>query len=331
MSAAPRPQTDDIGSPPGDAEGWALLDALRRRLDDQASLTRKTQGQVQQLADSIAALVEVQRKRARWLNLNSFVAYLVFTLLCGGASYFLYESRARELVASRDRVIAERDSAVRRADEATAAASARDAADAKAWETYQLLEGGKRDAAAKKLSELQAAPLSKLDRELLAHRAKQAEGLQVEAAIKGAMASFKSGRHAEAVAPLAQALALDPTGPRAPEVHYLLGVAHAKANALDQAIVHLQAAVSGNVAEDDARYQLASVLDRAGQWGKARAEYDRFATAHPQLGLAVFAMRRSAALARLPAVAPVMPAAPEKPAAPPAPPQPAEGAAAPAE
>jgi len=40
------------------------------------------------------------------------------------------------------------------------------------------------------------------------------------------------------------------------------------------------------------------VLDRSGAFALARAEYDRFATAHPQSALAVFAMRRSATLAR---------------------------------
>ena len=104
MTAAPRPQTDE--SPDSEAaEGWALLDGLRRRLDEQANQNRKTQNEVRQLAESIAAMVTQQRKRSRWLNVNSFAAYLIFTLLCGGAFYFLYQGRARELVADRNRVI----------------------------------------------------------------------------------------------------------------------------------------------------------------------------------------------------------------------------------
>ncbi len=91
MSAAPRPQTADEQAEPAassaDAEGWALLEGLRRRLDEQANQHRKTQTEVRQLTDSIAALVDHQRKRSRWLNVNSFVAYVIFTLLCGGAFY----------------------------------------------------------------------------------------------------------------------------------------------------------------------------------------------------------------------------------------------------
>src|SRR6266576_170288 len=109
MSAAPAPKPDGSPQDPAEAEGGALLDGLRRRMDDHASEARKTQAQVGQLAESIAALVEVQRKRVRWLNINSFAAYLIFTVLCGGAFYFLYQSRARELVRHADEEVRRAD------------------------------------------------------------------------------------------------------------------------------------------------------------------------------------------------------------------------------
>jgi tetratricopeptide (TPR) repeat protein len=285
-------------------EGWALLDGLRRRLDEQGAQARKTAGQVQQLADSIGALVAAQRRRTRWLNLNSFVAYLVFTLLCGVAFYFLYRSRAGELVATRDRATTERDQAVRRADDASAKLAARDAADAKAIEAWQLLDAGKREAASKKLAELANAPLSKLDRDVLATRAKQAELVQVDAALKSASAASRAGRFGEAATTLENALTLQGAGPRLGDVHYALALALLKQNSVDKAVPHLQAAVDAEVADEDARFQLAGALDRQGQWAKARVEYDRFATAHPQSTWSVPALRRSAQLAHMPAVAP---------------------------
>jgi tetratricopeptide (TPR) repeat protein len=280
VSAVPRPQTEDpapeTAAPAPADDGWALLDGLRRRLDDQAAQTRKTQAQVGQLAESIAALVEAGRRRSRWLNINSFVAYLIFTVLLGGAFYFVFQSRARELVASRDRAVSERDRAV----------SERDAAIKRADEAAAKL------AAAQKPADPPAPDVVKIARD-----------------------AAKAGRYAEIVAPLEAALAKDP-GPRAPEMHYLLGVAYAKANALDKAIPHLDAAVAGNVADEDAHYQLASALDRAGRWAKARAEYDKFATAHPQSAQAPFATRRSATLARMPAQGPwVQPAGKAMPGA----------------
>ncbi len=315
MSTAPRPQTDDAepDEGPGDADGWALLDALRRKLDDQGTQTRKTSAQVQQLADSIGALVDQQRKRAKWLNVNSFVAYLMFTLLCCGAFYFVYQSRVHEVVSARDRAAADRDLAVRRADEASAKLAARDVADGKAWDAWQLLETGKRDEATKRINDLKAAPLSRFDHEVLATRAKQAEMMQVEAAFKSASTAAKAGKFAEVVTTLEAALNLAGAAPRAGEIHYQIGMAQLRANEVDKAVVHLEAAAGSDAADEDARYQLASALDRAGQWGRAHNEYDKFATAHPQNPSAVFAMRRSATLARMPPLAPWV--APAKPAA----------------
>src|SRR3569623_820303 len=228
----------------------------------------------------------------------------MFTLLCAGAFYFVYQSRVHEVVAARDRAATDRDTAVRRADEANAKLAARDAADAKAWDTWQALEAGKKDDALKKLADLKAAPLSRFEHEVLAARAKQAEMMQVDAAMKAANTAFKAGRYGEGVVTLESALNLQGAAPRVPEMHYLIGLAHMRANEIDKAVPQLETAVGGDVGEEDARFQLASALDRVGQWGKARAEDDRFATANPQNPSAVLAMQRSATLARMPAQAP---------------------------
>jgi tetratricopeptide (TPR) repeat protein len=307
VGAAPLQKSDEPADPGSDADGWALLESLRRRLDEQVTQGRKTQAQVGQLAESIAALVAEQRRRSLWLNVNSFVAYLVFTLLCAAGCFLLYRSRAHELTAARDQVVAERDAAVRRADDALTRSVARESADAKAWDVYELLEAGQRTDAVAKLAALRDQPLSKLDRAVLAARVHDTQVLEVEAALRSAAAAVKAGRLGDVVKPLEAALATEPPGGRAALMHYYLGIAYAKTE-LDKAVAHLQAAVAGEVDQDDARFQLASALDRSGVFGAARAEYDRFATAHPQSQLAVFAMRRSATLARA-AVAPIMPPA----------------------
>ena len=312
MSAIPLPQPE-LEPPPADtrartgtddADGWALLEALRRRLDDQAAQGRKTQVQVGQLADSIGALVAEQRRRSKWLNLNSFVAYVIFTVVVGAGFYALYRSRASELVDARDTARHERDLAAQRADEATAKVTARERADAIAWEAFQLLEAGKRTDAAAKLASLGTQPLSRTERAVLAARAHETQVMEVDAALKAAAASFKAGRYGDVIAPLEAALVGEPSGARSGAIHYFLGVAYAKANDLAKATSHLQIAVTADTEHDDVRFQFASALDRSGQYAKARAEYDQFATAYPQLGLAVYAMRRSATLARMPAVAP---------------------------
>jgi len=311
MSAVPLPTPDPEPAPEpaaSDADGWALLEALRRRLDDQSAQGRKTQLQVTQLAESIGALVEVQRRRERSLNLNSFIAYLIFTVLVGAGFYGLYRSRATELVEGRDRADRERARAVERAEAAAAKATAREEADARAWEVYQLLESGKRAEAVGKLTALAELPLSRTERAVLAARAHETQVMEVDAALKAAATAFKAGRFGDVIAPLEAALVSEPAGARSSSMHYYLGVAYAKANDLVKAVNHLQFAIVADGEHDDARFQLASALDRSGQYARARGEYDRFATAHPQSSLAVFAMRRSGTLARLPAVAPPPPA-----------------------
>lgn len=243
-----------------DAEGWALLEGLRRRLDDLSTQTRKTGAQVTQLADSIAAMVEAQRNRSRWLNINSFVAYVMFTMLCGGAFFFLYQSRTRELVAARDRAAADRDSAVERANAAAAALAARAAAEEKTT------------------------------------RVAQPDAAYWDPVVKAANASYQAGRYKEVVVALDHALSQN-TAPTA-EVHYLMGLAALKSAQIDAAVRHLRAATSSEAAQDDARFHLAAALERAGQSASARMEYDRFVAEHPESPSAAVAQRRSAALAR---------------------------------
>jgi tetratricopeptide (TPR) repeat protein len=283
------------------AEGWALLDGLRRRMDEQVAQTRTIAAQVGTLAESLAALVHAERRRTRWLNINSFVAYVLFTLLCAGGFYWLYQTRARELVNEADRAGRERDAAARRADDATARTTARDAIDAKLLETYRLLESGRRADAQKRIAELAAAPLSAFDRAVLDDRARAADAALVDNAIKSAQAAFKAGRAAEAVAPLEAALAIAGGGSRAGELHYLLGVAKAKLGELEPAARELRAALAADVGEEDTRFRLAEVLERANQNSAARVEYEKFANAHPQSPYAMYAARRAAMLARLPA------------------------------
>lgn len=322
------PKPAEPVEPSSDADGWALLEAMRRRLDEQVTQSRKTQVQVTQLADSIAALVAQQRRRALWLNVNSFVAYVMFTILCGAGCFLLYRSRASELTVARDQAIGERDAAVRRSDEATVRAVAREAAGTKAWEVYELLEAGKRGEAVAKLDALRDQPLTKTERAVLAARVHETQVMEVDAALKAAAAALKAGRPADVIRPLEAALTAEPPGARAALIHYYLGIAYAKTE-LAKAIAHLQAALAGDVEQDDARFQLASVLDRSGAYAQARTEYDRFATAHPQSPLAMFAMRRSATLTRVPAALPAV-APPVPPPAPPVAPPPTGAPAAPA-
>ena len=302
MSAAPRAVEllpEPIEEPAGsDADGFALLEAIRRRVDDQATLGRKTQQQVVQLAESIGALVEVQRRRTRSLNLNSFVAYLIFTVLCGAGAFLLYRARSSELVVARVQAERARDAAVREADAARTAATARAGADAAAWSVWELLEAGHRPEAAAKLDSLAAVPLSRTERAVLAAKAHETQVADVDATVKAAAAALKQGKFMEVIAPLEAALVVAQGGPKAGVIEYYLGIACSKAGQLDRAVQHFKVAVVADAEHDDARFYLASALDRAKQPAEARAEYSKFAGAHPGSPYAGFAARRAAVLAK---------------------------------
>lgn len=291
------------------------LAQLRRKLDDLSSQQRKSHTAVQQLAESVAALVAAQRKRLRWLNLNSFVAYLIFTVLLGTAFYMVYLRRAGAIGGELAQLTAQRDAAVKRADLATAELAVSKDRSQKALEVFQLYGNGQAAEAEAKLAALRGS-LTPLEEAALDGVRERAAKAAFDRAYGEGLAAYRAGNFAAAVAPLEQAVAAGPAvGSRLGAAYYYLGLCLAKTNELPRAKAALEAALGAQVELEDARYQLAMVLDRAGEIGKARTEYEKFATGHPKMILAVYAMRRSAVLARWGKAAPPLPgAAPLAPA-----------------
>ncbi|MBP9087005.1 MAG: hypothetical protein KBG15_12865 [Kofleriaceae bacterium] len=313
------------GGPANSAETlWAMLDALRRKLDDNATVGRKTQQAMVQLADSLANQVASTRQRTRWLNLNSFVAYVLFTVILGAGFLLLYRVRTSGLLADRVSAQHERDAAVTRARQAETQVRDRAGAETAVWDVYTLLTTGKRQAGLSALTALANAKLSKTERAVFAELEQRTRAELVDDQYRAGLAAFRAGKFADVVANLSAALTIESKGQRAAGMHYYLGVAQLKLTQPDAAVVALEQALTADVEIEDARYYYAAALDAQGQFARARTEYDRFATKHPLSSLTLYATRRSAILARGPAVAPILPT----PAAPvPATPRPAAGAA----
>jgi tetratricopeptide (TPR) repeat protein len=308
MSSNPTPGTPEDGpdaaAPPATEAEVILseLDALRRKVDDNAALMRRSQLTVSELADSVGKLVAEQRRRERAFTLNSFVAYCLFTLLLGGAFLAVYRSRADELVADRDRARDERRAATRRADDLAAELAARDQAAAAAHAYWQLLRDGRRDEAIAQYGAVQGAALTPTERELFAEREKQARAEIVDAGYLAGLDAYRAGKHAEAIGHLERALGYEEEGPRAAQMRYYLGVALVRTGAAEAGARQLELALVGRVDESgvvDARFWLGVALEKLGKPAEARTEYDRFATANPRHAFSVAARRKSAALARI--------------------------------
>jgi tetratricopeptide (TPR) repeat protein len=277
------------------------LDALRRRLDDHGTLLRKNQQAVAELAESVGRMVTGQRRRERWMNVNSFAAYLIFTLLLGGAFLTLYRSRARELVHARDAAVHERDDARTRARTLDETLARRDAGTQSAFAYFNLLQEGKRAEAVARYGELDPAALTPTEKAVFEQGHKQAREALVDAGYLAGLDAAKDGDHGKAIGELRRALAYEEEGPRAAQMRYYLGVALVKTKDPEKGKRELELALAGRVEQGgavDARFWLASALEAMGDLAAARTEYDRFASAQPTHPLSVAARRKAMALAR---------------------------------
>jgi tetratricopeptide (TPR) repeat protein len=296
MSAGPPPP-----EPPSIDLIAAELEALRRKVDDNAALVRRNQSSLSELAESVGKLVAQQRRRERFFTLNSFVAYLLFTLLLGGGFLMLYRSRAGDLVSARNRAMDDAEVATTRANELAADLSAREDAETIAHNYWNVLQEGNRDTAIAQFPDVQAAALTPTERALFIEREKQARAEIVDGDYRGGLDAFRDGKLAEAIPQLKRALGYEAEGPLAAQIRYYLGVALVKTNSAEDGARQLELSLAGSVDENsviDARYYLGIAFEKLGRLDEARAEYDRFATANPQHPLSVAARRKSAALTR---------------------------------
>lgn len=277
------------------------VESLRRRLDEQAALIRRTNTAVTSLADSLGKVVGGQRKRERWVNLNSFVAYTLFTVLLGGGFFMLYDQRAGDLLAARDGAIAERDTANQKIEVLQNAASARDAAEKAAHEYYELLRDDRRSEAIARYPELETQRLTPTERALFAEGVKSARAQIVDAGYLTGLDAYRAGDLDKSVTELRTALAYEVEGPRSAQMRYYLGLSYYKKADYDAAARQLELSLAGRVDQagvTDVRFYLATCLEKIGQLEQARTEYDKFASANPNHEWTVTARRRSAQLAR---------------------------------
>lgn len=278
------------------------VDSIRRRLDEQGALIRRTHTAVTSLAESLGKVVVSQRKRERWLNLNSFVAYTLFTVLLGGGFFMLYHERAGDLSAARETAVEERDSARTEVGRLREEISERDAAEKVAQEYYALLRDNRRAEAIARYPEMEEEKLTPTERALFAEGVKQARAEIVDAGYLAGLDAYRGGDFDTAASELRTALAYEDEGPRAAQMRYYLGLSFYKKADYENAARQLELSIAGRVDQSgvvDARFYLAASLEKSHRIEEARAEYDKFASAHPTHPWSMMARRRSAQLARL--------------------------------
>jgi len=115
------------------------LEALKDRLGEVEASQAQAGSSQSELVTAVADLAQAVRRQGRLVSLNSFAAYLLFTVLLCAGFYVLYRGRAGEVDAERDHAQAARDAAQARADGATRQLAARDAADRATADLLELL------------------------------------------------------------------------------------------------------------------------------------------------------------------------------------------------
>ncbi len=274
---------------------------LGQRVDSLGTLTRKTQSSVKSLAESVGDLVSRHRRGERRLHLNSFIAYLLFTVLLGGGFFALYRTRANSLVHERDTAIAGYDATRQKMHSLEDELAARESSSKAAYRFLELLRKDQRAEAVAAYADVQRERLTPTEREIFAEGVKKARTELVDAGYVAGIDAFRKSDFETAVSELKRGLAYHTEGPRAAQMRYYLGVSLHKQGQDEDAVRELELALAGRVDElgiNDARFYLASALEMLGRYAEARSEYEKFASSNPKSPLAYAARRKSAELAR---------------------------------
>jgi tetratricopeptide (TPR) repeat protein len=272
------------------------LKEIRREVAETHGVATRTNNAVANLAGSLREVLSAKERYERGLNLNSFVAYVLFTVLLGGGFYLLYRSRAGRLVSERDAAIARRDQAVQEQKKDRDLLDRREEAGRKAADFYQLLHDGKRVEAIRRHGEVRGLALSEVERKVFEDGVERARQEIVADGWAQGKAAFDTQNWKRATSELKLALSYEEEGPESAKMRYFYGVALHKLGDYQEAAKQLDLAIGGGAertAGADARFYLASALEMLRQLDRARTEYIRFAEGHPQHNLYWTARRKA--------------------------------------
>jgi hypothetical protein len=253
------------------------LRALEERLEGvNQRLSSVEQGQglggqgTSELLSSVGELSQLVRRQHRLLSLNSFAAYLLFTVLLCAAFYFLYTDRAGDAEAERDTALAARDAAQARAEGTARQLAAREAADRASASVLDLLRQRRYREAIAAHRDLAGTELGPAQRQFLADAVAGARSQLVADAALRARQAFDRRDYQRGHDLAKDGLALTAAGGPGLE----------------------------GPASAELRYVLAAALDKLGRAAEARDAYAAFLTAAPDHEMAVRARQRLARLER---------------------------------
>jgi TolA-binding protein len=273
---------------------------LRREIGEAHAIATRTYNAVSTLAGSLKEVIARQNRYDRGLNLNSFIAYVLFTVLLGGGFFLLYRSRAERLVADRDEAIRGREAAINETRDVKKELASRDESEQKAEDYWSLFKNGKRAEAIAQYPEIAHARLTSVERQVFEESVAKAREDIIDQGFSGGVEAFEKEQWKAAATSLKRALGYESDGPRASQMRYYYGVALHKQGDYAEAEKELVKAIDGGVERTvgpDARFYLANALEMLRQTDRAKEEYEKFLSGHPSHPLAPLAYRKIAELA----------------------------------
>jgi tetratricopeptide (TPR) repeat protein len=277
------------------------LEQLAARIDRAADASENSQEAVRSLAESLEVVAAHMRKQRRALSVNSMGAYGLFTLLLGSAFFVLYRDHADRLVEQRDRAERARGEAEARAAAAEMYLATRVHAAEAANAFWQLLQGQRYFDAIASYPELAARELTPTEQAVLGDAVLRARNQIAGGHLTSGRKALERGQPGAAEVELRTA-ALYAVGSQAGETQFALGLALLRQGRPLEAQMHFGQALAAGAEQIPwcaaARYWYADALERSGEEGRARAEYERFARSAPRHAFAWKAHYRSQLLAR---------------------------------
>jgi tetratricopeptide (TPR) repeat protein len=292
----------------GDRDGMRIGEGDRRsapggELPETEDMATRTHAAVVTLAATLEKLAARLDRRERRVDLNSFAAYVLFTVLLGAAFYLLYRSRVELLHAERDAALTARAEATTANEAARLALAAREEGSRRALDLWNLIQDGRRAEALERAPELDTLSLSPVERVALEQGMARARAELVDLSYASGVEAVRAQQWKRATTELGLALSLEEEGRRATQMRYYYGVALLRLGDSEEAARQLELAVTGGIdrpggAGADARFHLARALEMQEQLDRARAEYLRFSEGNWNHSLGPTARRRAADILR---------------------------------
>jgi TolA-binding protein len=246
---------------------------IKREIIESRGLVIKTNNLTNALAADIKSIAKRQAGYERRFNWNSAVAYALFATLSFVGLKLWSDVRLREIEGETKSLERELRELRRDLSEETARAEARERAEAKAAQFYDLVRLQKRAEAVERFEAIRHEPLSRAE---AAFFADVVERFRLELSVQAYQNGLdlaRTGRYAEAADQFQEAIRLKEEAGHIPAVKYNLARTLARLGRTGEAMVLAQAVIDQNVdreLQDDGAWLLAECAESLGNLDDAR-------------------------------------------------------------